>query len=117
MSSTRLPHYLRAGRKRTALSQDEVAFLMGDRGGTKISRYEKFLRVPNLEAAFAFEVIYGKPINEMFAGLRQEIVGDVQKRAKILRHRLSFHQPDALSRRRRRAIDAIIAPTSGAAVL
>ena len=44
-----LENYLRTYRKRSNLSQDEVAFLLGCRGGTKVSRYERHARKPNLE--------------------------------------------------------------------
>jgi len=113
MTLTRLPNYLRASRKRLALSQDEVAFLMGGRGGAKISRYEAFARKPSLETAIAFEVIYGKPVSELFAGLRQKVTQGVQDRAKVLKHRVSFQGSDRRSQRRRAAITSLVAPTSG----
>ena len=112
MSSTRLKNYLVSSRKRLALSQDEVAFLMGRRGGAKVSRYEAFARVPNLETALAFEVIYGKPIAELFAGMREEIAEEIRKRAKILNYRVSFQQANPRSRKKRAAVTSLITAPS-----
>jgi len=40
-----------------------------------------------LSAALAYEVIYGKPIRELFAGLYQEVEQGVAERAKLLSYR------------------------------
>jgi transcriptional regulator with XRE-family HTH domain len=82
-----LSNYLRTHRKKSALSQEEVAFLLGGIGeskGSRISRYESCNREPSLAAALAYEIIYGKPVRELFAGLYEQVQLDVAKRAKIL---------------------------------
>ena len=84
MSSPQLSNYLRQNRKRLALSQVDVAFLSGNPSGAKISRYESFTRVPNLETALALEAIYKRTVSELFSGLYQEIEKDVAERAKLL---------------------------------
>ena len=94
-----LPNYLRTNRKRLKLSQEEVAFMLGGIGeskGSKVSRDESFVREPGLRAALAYEVIYGKPIRELFAGLHEEIRRDVATRAKIL----SFRKGESHTKRR-----------------
>jgi hypothetical protein len=53
MTSLKNSNYLRSNRKRLALSQDEVAFLLGALSGTKVCRYERFVRTPSLETALA----------------------------------------------------------------
>ena len=90
MFSPPLTNYLRTHRKRLALSQEEVAFLLGFQGeskGTKVCRDEKFTREPSLQSALAYEVIYQKPVRELFAGLYQQIEQEVAARAKILTYR------------------------------
>lgn len=85
-----LSNYLRTNRKKSALSQEEVAFLLGGIGeskGSNISRYESCRREPTLAAALAYEVICGKPVRELFAGLYEQVEQDVAKRAKILSYR------------------------------
>ena len=87
-----LPNYLRTNRKQIALSQEEVAFLLGMRGmdkGNKVSRDENYSRIPTLETALAYEAIYGKPIRELFAGLYDQIAPGVSSRAKILSYKKS----------------------------
>ena len=90
MSSTQLTNYLRTNRKRLALTQEEVAFLLGFRGedkGIKVCRDEKLAREPSLQMALAYEAIYGRPVRELFAGLYQQIEREVAERAKILSYR------------------------------
>ncbi len=85
-----LSNYLRSNRKRLALSQEEVAFMLGGTGenkGSKVSRDESFDREPGLRAALAYEVIYGKPVRELFAGLYEQMEQNVAKRAKFLSYR------------------------------
>jgi transcriptional regulator with XRE-family HTH domain len=85
-----LSNYLRTNRKRAALSQEEVAFLLGINGpnkAAKVCRDENFAREPNLQTALAYEAIYGRPVRELFAGQYQQIEQDVAARAKILAHR------------------------------
>ena len=86
-----LPNYLRTYRKRSALSQEEVAFLLGTKGlnkGTKVSRDEHYARTPTLEDALAYEVIYGRPVRELFAGLYEGVESEVIAHAKILTNRV-----------------------------
>jgi transcriptional regulator with XRE-family HTH domain len=87
MRPTQLKNYLRANRKRLALSQDDVAFLLGGQSGGKISRYENFTRIPGLETALALEAIYKRAVSELFGGLYQKAERKVADRAKILARR------------------------------
>jgi transcriptional regulator with XRE-family HTH domain len=84
MSSSQLPNYLLSNRKRLSLSQDEVAFLLGTQSGAKVSRYERFDRVPGLETALAFEMIFQRSPSELFGGLYQKVEREVAERAKAL---------------------------------
>ena len=84
MSSPQLPNYLRANRKRLALSQDEVAFLLGTKSGAKVCRYERFVREPSLATALAYEVIFKRSVSELFGGLYQKVGREVAERAKVL---------------------------------
>ncbi len=85
-----LSNYLRTHRKRLALSQEEVAFLLGVNGlnkDEKVSRHESFAREPSLETALAYEAIYGKPVRELFAGLYEQVEQNVANRARLLNYR------------------------------
>ena len=92
-----LPNYLQSQRKRLSLSQEEVGFLLGISGmnkGEKVCRDENYVRVPSLQDALAYEVIYGRPVRELFAGLYEQAEQNVAARAKILNFR-KVRKPDA----------------------
>jgi len=108
MSSPRLPNYLRANRKRLALSQDEAAFLLGSQSGAKVSRYECFMREPSLETALAYEVIFKRSVSELFDGLYQRIEAEVTARAKILAKR-KFGKQNQLTKRKIESIAELAA--------
>lgn len=113
MPSTKLLNHLRRQRKRLALSQDEVAFLMGVRGGAEICRYEQQVCLPSLETALAFEVIYGVPISVLFEGFGKTIAKKIQERAKLLRHRVRFRGDDVRAQKRRSAMLALLSKFGG----
>src|ERR1700732_1661676 len=88
MSIHRLDNYLKTNRKGAALSQDEMAYLLGTWDGTSASRYEGFERKPSLQTALAYEAIFDAPAKELFAGLYQEAETMTARRARLLRKRL-----------------------------
>jgi transcriptional regulator with XRE-family HTH domain len=87
-----LSNYLYTNRKRLTLSQEEVAFLLGGNGegkGSKVSRDESSKREPGLKDVLAYELIYGKPARELFAGVYEQVEREMAQRAKILTYRVS----------------------------
>jgi transcriptional regulator with XRE-family HTH domain len=56
--------------------------------GAQVSRYEKRRRLPSVETALACEVIFGVPVAELFAGVRDSIGKDVEKRRRELSSKL-----------------------------
>jgi transcriptional regulator with XRE-family HTH domain len=76
--------YLRTHRKRGGLTQDEMAFLLGCRSGTKISRFERLARRPNLKTALACQVVFGVPAHQIFPGVFAEVEKIVAERARLL---------------------------------
>jgi len=105
-STSLLPNYLLANRKRLALSQDEVAFLLGTQSGAKVSRHERFVREPSLKTALAYEAIYQRSASELFSGLYREVEREVAARARTLEAR---SQPSTKQRTPRRQALAAIA--------
>jgi transcriptional regulator with XRE-family HTH domain len=110
MASPRLSNYLRTHRKRLGLSQAELAHLLGAEGGAKVCRYEKFVRVPTLETALACEVVFKKPVSELFAGLYQNIERRLAIRAKRLAQRNDSGKPGPHTVRKRQLLAAMAAP-------
>jgi transcriptional regulator with XRE-family HTH domain len=111
--SYKLENYLKTYRKRTALSQDEVAFLLGCKSGTKVSRYERHARKPNLETLFAYEMVFGAPARELFAGVYQKVEKRITNRAQLLTRNLSRATPTPMATRKLQILEAI---TSGSGI-
>ena len=80
----KLDCYLRSYRRRWGLTQDELAALLGCKTGAVISRLERDGRQPSLEAAYAFEVIFGTTPNELFPGLHARTKKNVIARTRDL---------------------------------
>jgi transcriptional regulator with XRE-family HTH domain len=108
MPSQPLPNYLRAHRKRLGLSQDDLAHLLGSRSGTKVSRYERFRRHPNLATVFACEVIVHVPAHQLFAGLYITAERNVRRRAEALLRELAGRPDSPRLRQRIVALQAIL---------
>ena len=106
----KLQNYLRTYRKRSSLSQDEVAFLLGCQSGTKVSRYEHSQRKPTLETLFAYEVMFGAPARELFAGVYQMVEKWILNRTQLLTRKLSRVTPTPMAARKLQILKAI---TSG----
>src|SRR5688572_22774594 len=99
MSQKKLSNYLRKYRKRSYLSQDEMAFLLGCKSGSKVSRYENFSRLPTPKTIFAYEIICGALGREIFAGVYEAVERSIIKRAHLLARKITATNPDAATLR------------------
>jgi transcriptional regulator with XRE-family HTH domain len=107
-----LPNYLLTNRKLLALSQDEVAFLLGVTGpskGSKVSKDESSSREPSLKDVLAYELIYGKSARELFAGVYEQVEEEVAQRAKLLTYRVTENN----SPKRQEALSNLISKIIG----
>lgn len=93
MPSHKLPNYLRTHRKRSGLSQREIAFLLGCEAPAKVSRHEHFARVPGLSTVFAYAVIFKVPAEELFAGIYQQVQERTFAQARLLERHLRAAKP------------------------
>ena len=84
-----IPNHLRTYRKRTGLSQDEVAFLLGCKTGTRICRYERFQQNPHLKTLLAYEILFRTPLQKLFPGVSRGVERDVTKRIYFLIKKLT----------------------------
>ena len=112
MTSPLLTNHLRANRKRLALSQNEVAFLLGTEKGSKVCRYEQFIRTPNFETALAYEVICKRAMSELFPGLYQKAETKVAARAKALVEAMGSGKSGQRAARKREVLADLAALTS-----
>jgi transcriptional regulator with XRE-family HTH domain len=65
--------FLRPLRRRFGLTQRELAFLIGAKSGTAISRIERLKRVPSLVGARALALVFGTRALELFPGLFSDV--------------------------------------------
>jgi len=107
MASHQLSNHVRKYRKRSALSQRDVAYLLGVKSGSKVCRYERFTREPGFSTALAYEAIFQVAVSELFPGLYQRIEAGVRARAKRLMGRKCNGKPRRDSIRRRQTLAAI----------
>src|SRR5690349_19405590 len=90
-----LHNYVRALRKRAGLSQKQLAQLLGNRSGSKVSRYERFRRDPSLDTALACEVVFGTAARNIFAGVHARVEEKTLRRARALVEELRKKRQDA----------------------
>lgn len=99
LMSTPLPHYVRRHRLRTALTQKEMAALLGCQSSSTVCQYEGRKREPDLRTALAYQVVFGLPVDALFPGIHREVVQDVKSRANRLSKQFAADAP-ALSHKR-----------------
>ena len=82
----KLVHYLRNERRRRALSQADIAALLGGRWKGRVAWYERGA-VPPTEVALEYEAILGKPVSDLLGGAFQRASLNVRRRAQELLRR------------------------------
>lgn len=108
MATRRLKNYLRMHRKRTGLTQNEVSYLLGYSCESKVSRCERFNRVPNLEMALALEIIFRAPVRDLFAGMFDMTEQKILRRIGTLGTRLQNRPYDRRTQQKLRALAAVL---------
>lgn len=101
------PSYLRTNRRKWALSQGELAELLGGVTADAISKYETLTRQPNAELLIACEFVFEQPAHALVPAMSFAIVRAVLCNAKAIRARLG-DKTDAQSRRKCRLLDGLI---------
>jgi hypothetical protein len=87
-----------------------MAFLLGCRSGTKISRFEHLARHPNLETALAYQVVCGVPAHDLFPAIYAEVEKIIAERAHLLAEQVQARRErDQLRLRKLARLNAIMA--------
>ena len=81
MENTPLTNYIRTYRRRSGLSQGEVALLLGLKNDTTVSRYEAGEFLPSLEGALTLSLLFDVLLSDLFGG-------EVKEAGKALRERM-----------------------------
>jgi DNA-binding XRE family transcriptional regulator len=80
----RIKTYVRPLRRRWALTQRELAFLVGAKSGTVVSRIEGLKRPPSLPVTVACALVFGIALPDLFPHLHSQIHDDVLRRVSEL---------------------------------
>ena len=83
-----LASYVRTYRRRWALTQDELAGLLGYETGAIISALERNVREPSMKAAHGLALIFDTSPDELFPHLHLTTENEVLDRARDLYERL-----------------------------
>ncbi len=114
MANQPLRNYLRTYRRRSGLSQEETARLLGTSSGTRVSRYENFTRLPSVGGIFGYELIFNQPARRLFGGAYEAVHRAVRARAKRLAKTLAAQAENPRTARKLRLLRAIVDSKSSA---
>lgn len=76
--------HLRTHRKRSGLTQRELAKLLGYTSKSLISRHETASGIPTLDIALAYEAIFRVPVAQLFPELYRAIESSIEARLAAL---------------------------------
>jgi DNA-binding XRE family transcriptional regulator len=89
MPSPKLPNYIRTHRKRTHLTQSEVAFLLGSKTSAHVCRHERLEQTPNLQTLLAYEILFHTPVRNLYGGVHQDVEQKLLRRIRLLIQKLA----------------------------
>lgn len=104
-----MPHtnHLRLHRRQWALSQTQIADLLGLKARSLVSRYENGRGAPHLRSLLAYQIIFGEPVERLFPQLHQSVTDEVMRRATAL-DETCRGRSDPASRRQAKLLEAMI---------
>ena len=106
-----LDNYLKMFRKRTGLTQTELARLLGCRSGSKVGRYERGRRTPSFETMLTYEVVFRVTLASLFAGPFRRTLAGVRKHARSLLRELNALEPmSGVTKRKIQFLNELIEP-------
>ena len=100
-------NHLRLHRRQWALSQTQMADLLGLKARSLVSRYEHGRGTPHLRSVLAYQLIFGVSPEHLFPNLRQSVADDVMRRAAAL-DEACRGRGDAASQRRAKLLEAMV---------
>jgi len=104
-----LGNYLRARRKQWQLSQKELAFLLGYKNESIVSRLERQERTLTFGTLRACNIIFGSGIEEMFPALSRDADNRLLERIHELRASLEKSGPSKRTEAKIRLLQAAVA--------
>src|ERR1039457_6561488 len=89
MTSNSVGTYLRFLRRKSRLSQRDLARILGSVSASQISRLERSRTLPSMLTPFGYQVVFRKPVSEIFPGLFHAAEAGVEDRLQGFEHELN----------------------------
>ena len=80
--------YLRYHRKKSGLTQSELAEVLGSIGSRQVARHENFKATPSIYVALGYHIALQASIAELFPGVYETVRQGIEQRLLDLEHRL-----------------------------
>jgi transcriptional regulator with XRE-family HTH domain len=80
--------YLRFLRRKSGLSQRELASILGNVTASQISRHERSVTPPSLLTAFGYQTVFQKPASDIFPGLYHTVEAGAEERLEAFEREL-----------------------------
>lgn len=77
----------RSWRRRSGLTQEDVAFLVGLRAASQVSRHESGEREPDLRLALGYKLVFDATVHELLPKIYFDVAGKIGSRARMLLER------------------------------
>lgn len=107
MSKERFHTYLSAQRRRWGLTQKELAFLLGYKSASIVSRLERQKSKPEYQTAHSLRIIFGVTPMQLFPSLSDDAEQSVVNRVHALREKLTTDQSRSANLKRELLENAI----------
>jgi DNA-binding XRE family transcriptional regulator len=85
------PHiasHVRFHRRKSGLSQGELAEILGSLGKAGISRHERVVTLPKFLVAVGYEVVFRVPVADLFPGVYETVELGIETRLSMLEQKL-----------------------------
>jgi transcriptional regulator with XRE-family HTH domain len=89
MARSSVGTYLRFLRKKSGLSQRQLAKILGSVTANQISRHERSATPPNLLIAFGYQAVFQQPVSHIFPGFYHAVETAIEESLAELKSELS----------------------------
>jgi DNA-binding XRE family transcriptional regulator len=91
MTSSSVGTHLRFLRRKSGLSQRDLARILGSVSASQISRHERSRTLPSILTALGYQIVFEKPVSDIFPGLFSAVETGVQERLEEFAREFNNH--------------------------
>jgi DNA-binding XRE family transcriptional regulator len=88
MTITEVANYLRSHRRKSGLSQRELANIVGYVTQAPVSEHERSVTIPALLIALSYEVVFRVPLSELFPALYGTVEANIEEQLSMIESKL-----------------------------